>query len=237
MILLHTVELLIGAITFFISYLGVVTFSNYFRTWVADKMGDDTAVSLGYLTFNPFFHFDPVGTLFLFFFYFGWGRMAPICATNITQPHRNFKLIAAYFSNTLANLFLSIVGIIFLLAIFDTKIIAVMRYMLLTYNISHISIANMYPDISSTLISLGFIIFSFVYINVALGVLEFIINLSNYLLVVFLNNGDDNASSSFYINFGLPIIFILFFSDTLRRFSVDIITYVGFFVAHIFGIA
>jgi len=204
MILLHTIELLIGAITFFISYLGVITFSNYFRTWVADKMGDDTAVRLGYLTFNPFFHFDPIGTLFLFFFYFGWGRMAPICSANIVRPYRNFKLIAAYFSNTAANLFLSVVGILMLLAIFDIRIIAVMRYMLLTYNISHMSIANMYPHISSTLVSLGFVIFSFVYINVALGVLEFIINLSSYLLVL-ISDRDDTYSNSFFVNFGLPV--------------------------------
>jgi hypothetical protein len=236
MILLHTIELLIGAITFFISYLGVITFSNYFRTWVADKMGDDTAVRLGYLTFNPFFHFDPIGTLFLFFFYFGWGRMAPICSANIVRPYRNFKLIAAYFSNTAANLFLSVVGILMLLAIFDIRIIAVMRYMLLTYNISHMSIANMYPHISSTLVSLGFVIFSFVYINVALGVLEFIINLSSYLLVL-ISDRDDTYSNSFFVNFGLPIIFILFFSDILRRFSVDIITYVGLSIASICGIA
>ena len=49
-ITLHTAEMFIGIITFFIAYLVVITISNVFRIWVAYKVGDDTGVRLGYLT-------------------------------------------------------------------------------------------------------------------------------------------------------------------------------------------
>lgn len=237
MIPLHTVELFISIITFFVAYLVVITASNVFRAWVAHEMGDDTGVRLGFLTFNPFFHIDPIGVFCLFFFYFGWGRMVPIYPLNIRYPHRMLKLGLAYLSDTFIHLLLSVIGIIALLAIFDINIVSVMRYMVLTYNVSHLPIANMYPDVSSLAVSAGFIVFAFVYLNVVLGVLNFIINFSNYLLFVFSDRFDNVARYAQYMTFGLPIFLILFFSPVLRLLSVNLISSIGFFIARTFGIA
>ena len=237
MITLHTAEMFISIITFFIAYLVVITVSNVFRTWVAYKVGDDTGVRLGYLTWNPMVHVDPIGLFFLFTFYFGWGRMVPINPLLIGYPRRTLKLAMAYLSDTFMHLFLSVMGIIALLGIFDVNIIAVMRYMVLTYNVSHLPIANMYPDVSSFAISIGFIVFAFVYLNVVLGVLNFIINFSNFLLFVLADRSDKIAQYANYITIGLPIFLILFFSPLLRLLSVHLISYIGLIIAHIVGIA
>jgi hypothetical protein len=109
--------------------------------------------------------------------------------------------------------------------------------MVLTHNVSHLPIANMYPDISSFAISIGFIVFAFVYLNVVLGVLNFIINFSNYLLFVFSDRFDNVAQYANYITIGLPIFLILFFSPFMRLLSVNVISYIGFFIAHTCGIA
>jgi len=237
MITLHTAEMFISIITFFIAYLVVITVSNVFRTWVAYSVGDDTGVRLGYLTWNPMVHVDPIGLFFLFTFYFGWGRMVPINPLLIGYPHRTLKLAMAYLSDTFMHLLLSVVGIIALLGIFDVNIIAVMRYMVLTYNVSHLPIANMYPNVSSFAISIGFIVFAFVYLNVVLGVLNFIINFSNFLLFVLADRSDKIAQYANYITIGLPIFLILFFSPLLRLLSVHLISYIGLIIAHIVGIA
>lgn len=237
MMTLHTAEMLISIITFFIAYLVVITISNVFRTWVAAEMGDDTGMRLGYLTFNPMVHIDPIGLFFLFYFYFGWGRMVPINPLLITEPRRMLKLAAAYLSDSLMHFLLSLIGIIALLAIFDVNIIGVMRYMVLTYNVSHLPIANMYPELSSLAISVGFIVFAFVYLNVVLGVLNFIINFSNYLLFVLADRSDKIAQYAHYITIGLPIFLILFFSPVLRLLSVHLISYIGLIIAHVVGIA
>lgn len=237
MITLHTAEMFISIITFFIAYLVVITLSNVFRTWVAYQVGDDTGVRLGYLSFNPMVHIDPVGLFFLFTFYFGWGRMVPINPLFITEPWRTLKLACAYLSDSFLHLFLSIIGIIALLAIFDVHIISAMRYMVLTYNVSHLPIANMYPNVPSLAVSIGFIIFAFVYLNVVLGALHFIINFSNYLLFVLADRSPKIAQYAQYITIGLPIFLILFFSPLLRLLSIQFISYVGLIIAPLFGIS
>jgi hypothetical protein len=236
MITLHTAEMLISIITFFIAYLIVITISNVFRTWVAHKMGDDTGIRLGYASLNPMHHIDPIGLFFLFMFYFGWGRMVPINPLFISEPHRTLKLLAAYLSDSFMNLVLSLVGVILLLAIFDVNIISVMLYMVRTYDVSHLPIANMYPDVSSFAISLGFIVFAFVYLNLVLGVLNFIINFSNCLLFILADRSDRVAQYANYITIGLPIFLILFFSPVLRSLSVYLISYIGLVIGHIIGI-
>src|SRR5260221_14666538 len=118
MITLHTVELIISVITFFVAYLVVITMANVFRAWTAHKMGDDTGMLLGYTTYNPFFHIDPIGVICLFIFYFGWGRMVPINPLNIERPYKEIKLAVAYLSDTFIHFVASLLGIITLLAIF-----------------------------------------------------------------------------------------------------------------------
>ena len=55
--------------------------------YVALKCGDPTAQMLGRLTFNPLRHLDPVGTVFMFLFGFGWARPVPVNPRN----YKNFK--------------------------------------------------------------------------------------------------------------------------------------------------
>ncbi len=69
--------------------------------WVADKLGDSTARQLGRLTFNPFPHIDPVGTilvplvmLLLGGFIFGWARPVPVNMRNFRHPRRDMAMVA-----------------------------------------------------------------------------------------------------------------------------------------------
>src|SRR5687768_17228704 len=119
MFTLHTTEMLISIITFFIAYLVVITISNVFLTWIAYQVGDDTGVRMGFYSWNPMVHIDPIGLFFLFTFYFGWGRMVPINPLLISGPERTLKLALAYLSDSFIHLVLSICGIIILLGIFD----------------------------------------------------------------------------------------------------------------------
>lgn len=46
--------------------------------WAAYKQGDDTAKKLGRLSFNPFSHLDPIGTIMIFLFGIGYAKPVPI---------------------------------------------------------------------------------------------------------------------------------------------------------------
>lgn len=60
----------------------------------AYKLGDPTAKYLGRLTLNPKAHLDPVGTLFLLFVGFGWGKPVPFNPLNLKNPKRDAALIS-----------------------------------------------------------------------------------------------------------------------------------------------
>ena len=237
MITLKRAEFFIGIITFLLAYLIVITCANVFRAWVAKKMGDDTGEQLGFLTLNPLVHVDPIGVIVLLVFYFGWGRLVPINPYNIHEPFRNLKLACAYFSDSLAHFVLGGCGIVALIALFDANIVDIVRYMILTRNVSHLVISQMYPATSSLVVSVGFIIFVLVYLNIILSVLNFIINVSNYVLVAFANRFDNIGQYAQYITLFLPIVLIIFFSGLLRLLAVNLIAYIGHAIAKIIGLA
>jgi Zn-dependent protease len=71
--------------------------------WVANRMGDPTAKWLGRLTLNPKVHIDPIGTLMLFIFGFGWAKPVPINFANLSDPRKGLILVslAGIIANTL----------------------------------------------------------------------------------------------------------------------------------------
>ncbi len=71
-----------------------VTIHEVSHGYVADRMGDPTARLLGRLTFNPLRHLDPVGTLALLFFGFGWARPVPVNFRNMQAPKKGMVLVA-----------------------------------------------------------------------------------------------------------------------------------------------
>ena len=81
------------------------------HAWAADRLGDPTARFSGRLTLNPFAHLDPLGTLMLFLFGFGWGKPVPVDYYNLRQPRRDAALIslAGPLSNLILAIFISLV--------------------------------------------------------------------------------------------------------------------------------
>ena len=76
--------------------------------WVAYRMGDPTAKSLGRLSLNPLKHLDPVGTIMLFIFGFGWAKPVPV---NFNYLHnKRMGLIFVSSAGIIANMFLAFVA-------------------------------------------------------------------------------------------------------------------------------
>ena len=62
--------------------------------YVAERFGDPTARLLGRLTLNPLRHLDPIGTLAVFIFGFGWARPVPVNAGNFRRPRTDMIWVA-----------------------------------------------------------------------------------------------------------------------------------------------
>ncbi len=62
--------------------------------YIAEQFGDPTARLLGRLTLNPFKHLDPIGTIAIFIFGFGWARPVPVNPGNFRRPRRDMLWVA-----------------------------------------------------------------------------------------------------------------------------------------------
>jgi len=80
--------------------------------YVADRFGDPTARLLGRLTLNPLRHLDPIGTLAIFIFGFGWARPVPVNTGNLRHPHRD--MIWVSLAGPLTNLSLALASAVLL---------------------------------------------------------------------------------------------------------------------------
>lgn len=63
--------------------------------WVAYRMGDPTAKQAGRLSLNPLKHLDPVGTLMLFIFGFGWAKPVPINLAHVRDMRKGLILVSS----------------------------------------------------------------------------------------------------------------------------------------------
>ena len=80
--------------------------------YVAYKCGDPTAYHMGRLTLNPLKHLDPLGTLCMLVFGFGWAKPVPINTRNFRNPKRDMALSAA--AGPMANFTLGVISAILL---------------------------------------------------------------------------------------------------------------------------
>lgn len=80
--------------------------------YMADRLGDPTARLLGRLNLNPLRHLDPIGTVAIFVFGFGWARPVPVNAGNLRNPRRDMIWVAL--AGPLTNLVLAILSVLLL---------------------------------------------------------------------------------------------------------------------------
>jgi Zn-dependent protease len=80
-----------------------ITLHEAAHGWVANKLGDDTALRAGRVTFNPLKHIDPFGTvlmpLLLFFasrgtFLFGYAKPVPVNFSRLNHPRMDMVWVA-----------------------------------------------------------------------------------------------------------------------------------------------
>ncbi len=62
--------------------------------YAALRCGDPTAQMLGRLSFNPLHHLDPLGTVFMFLFGFGWAKPVPVNPRNFRNYRRDDLIVS-----------------------------------------------------------------------------------------------------------------------------------------------
>jgi Zn-dependent protease len=94
-----------------ILFLTSLPVHEWAHAWTAFQLGDDTAARQGRLTINPLAHLDPIGTLSLILFGFGWGKPVPVRPYRLRgDMRRNHALVSL--AGPLSNLLLAMVAAI-----------------------------------------------------------------------------------------------------------------------------
>ncbi len=71
-----------------------ITVHEFAHAFIAHKLGDNTAYLAGRVSLNPLRHLDPVGTVCMLIFGFGWGKAVPVSVLNFKKPQRDSALVA-----------------------------------------------------------------------------------------------------------------------------------------------
>lgn len=71
-----------------------ITIHEFAHAYAADRLGDPTPRSQGRLTLNPLAHLDPLGTIALLVFRFGWGKPVQFDPYNLRNPRQDSALIS-----------------------------------------------------------------------------------------------------------------------------------------------
>lgn len=85
----------VGFILIAVPLLYAVIFHELAHGWVAYRLGDPTAKSRGRLSLNPLKHLDPMGTLMLFLFGFGWAKPVPVNFNQLRHRRKDMILVSA----------------------------------------------------------------------------------------------------------------------------------------------
>jgi len=94
-----------------ILFLTGMPIHEWAHAWTAYQLGDDTAALQGRLTINPLAHLDPIGTLTLILFGYGWGKPVPVNPYRLRGNRRaSWALVSA--AGPFSNLVLAMVGAI-----------------------------------------------------------------------------------------------------------------------------
>ena len=132
--------------------LVAITFHEAAHGWVAWKLGDNTAYSLGRVSFNPIRHIDFIGTILVpallvlsgVGFIFGWAKPVPVNFGRLGSPRRDMIMVAG--AGPAANLILAALSTIVLVLaqLFELNTLSIVLIISIEINML-LAIFNMLP--------------------------------------------------------------------------------------------
>lgn len=98
-------ETLFYIVALLLAILCSISIHEFAHSYVALKMGDDTAKKMGRYTLNPIAHLDIFGTISFVLFGFGWAKPVPINPLKFNHYRKGIFLTSV--AGIVANVFLS----------------------------------------------------------------------------------------------------------------------------------
>lgn len=246
-------QIFLSIIALFLAYAFIACLMGYYRAWIANKMGDSSAVEAGFLTVNPRKQISIQGLFSLLFFRFGWGATQPHKPTAITEQSFNdqvnqvqlganrtmwIKLLVAYLSSPFLHITMAVIEMVILLCIFGAHVVSLADTAMLHGNLSHQSLSNMYPTYSGWMIFLALILISAIYIHVFSAVFNFVFRGSKIFMIYLAQRSPRFALYHNFAKFFLgTVVILLFLTPQIRYFLVNFVSYISLIIARLIGAA
>ncbi len=110
-------EAIISLLLFLPVILISLTVHEYCHGYAAYKCGDSTAKWHDRLTLNPLRHLDPIGTIMMLVFGFGYASPVPINPRNFKHYRRDLCIVSL--AGPLSNVFLSLTGLLLYYSVYQ----------------------------------------------------------------------------------------------------------------------
>lgn len=125
-----------------VSLVVSISIHEFAHAYVANRLGDNTAKSMGRLTLNPKAHLDPTGTVLLLLVGFGWGKPVPFDPRLLRNPKRDAAIIS--FAGPASNILLAITFAVFFHVLGLGGLIGLFIRLVVQYNLV-LAVFNLIP--------------------------------------------------------------------------------------------
>lgn len=133
---------MVETLYFLFGLIIAITIHEFAHALLADRLGDPTPRAQGRLTLNPLAHLDPLGTLMLLFFHFGWGKPVIFDPYNLAKPRRDAGLISL--AGPVSNILLAVLLSLSLRFLPLPELLAPLFYITVLLNIT-LAVFNLVP--------------------------------------------------------------------------------------------
>ncbi len=196
-------QFLIAILLLVIPLLISITVHEWAHGYTAYKFGDMTPKQQGRLSFNPFSHLDPMGTLMLFIIGIGWAKPVEIDPNNIKN---RYKLMLVSFAGPFSNFVLAVIfGFLLYFAVVN-------------FGINPFNLGNEEELTNGLALLVIFLLTIIIRINIVLGIFNLLplppLDGSNIIS----NLLPESLARAYYklAPFSLPILFLILISGGVR---------------------
>jgi len=153
---------LIGLLLAFPAALLAPAIHEWTKARVSSALGDTLPKNNGFITFNPFKFFEPIGFIFMMYFQVGWGQ--PVPTSPLYYKDRRKGIMLTYLTPIVANLFIGL----FTAAIWSFFVPTLSTWVITT------SLENGIPWLQNVFLWLRDIVLNFARFNVGLALFNLI---------------------------------------------------------------
>ena len=214
MISIANLEEVFSIIILVFVYLCSITVTGYAKAWTAEFFGDDTPRQLGFLSFNPFVYFDPVGFFWLFYSrVFGWGKEIPINFLSLTPGYRWLKVAVIYFSEVVISFIIAFLSLIFFMKAFTLPYGYLQHGNFLYYLVPLHAFAEIFYTYSSVMLVFGMFLVRLIIFNAIYTSMKFLINTARIGFLYALDYDTFKSTNAILIEAFVLFLMLFFFGS------------------------